>query len=113
MAWFYLILIYLVLTLILVARTRDLRKSAVRGGLIFFGGWLLFNLFNPSGIDFRRALIAALGLLCLGGWVLFASLLSYDDALQERWDEAQVEPSSQPALEEVPIDEDALEQRTD
>ena len=89
MNWLYLALVYLVLGAVLYAVTRDLHKGARWAGLIFFGGGLLFSLFNPSGLDFSLALSFALGLACFGGWMLVTSLLTYDDALQERWDQAQ------------------------
>lgn len=89
MSWLYLALVYLVLAAVLYIATHDLRKSARWAGLIFFGGGLLFSLFDPSGLDFRLALFFTLGLACFGGWMLVTSLLAYDDTLQERWNQAQ------------------------
>lgn len=95
MSWLYLTLVYLVLAAVLYVVTHDLRKGARWAGLIFFGGGLLFSLFNPSGLDFRLALVFALGLACFGGWLLVASLLTYDDALQERWDQVQAKGANE------------------
>ncbi len=91
MIWFYLVLGYLVLAATLSALTRSVQKGAKRAGLVVFGAGLLFNLLNPSGLDLRLALTFAAGLACFGGWALVASLLSYDDTLQEHWDAAQAE----------------------
>ena len=112
MTWLYLILAYLVLAALLGVLTRDVRKSAARAALFVLSGGLLFNLLNPSGPDFRLALVFAAGLACLGGWALLTSLLSYDDALQERWDAAQAEEAQKRAAErESPPDESAPEHR--
>ncbi len=116
MSWLYLTLVYLVLAAVLYIATHDLRKSARWARLIFFGGGLLFSLFDPSGLDFRLALFFTLGIACFGGWMLVTSLLAYDDTLQERWDQVQAEgvdegQDSLSATEAQGVSESEMERR--
>ena len=87
MTWLYLALIYLLLAAAIFAVTRRLSQSVVRASLLFFGGGVLLNLLSPSGVNLRVAFVFALGLALVGGWALLSSLLTYDDALQERLDQ--------------------------